>query len=315
MKLSKYFENPFEGPTITIPRLIAFTVFHLSKIIAFNIGNIYDSIIADTTSKLQALQVANDGEGVEEDESIAATEGKNIGRTTLQQFISNKEGTIKGFYGKKSITYKEFFPNGLKAFHKATDQDFITLVNGFKAKVTNHVADLGVAFETEVNNAVAAFAAANGLHITESGEIGPASIVVLTAAHALAVQLHINLFTIGIQNADGPPTIIASKFFDEDLLYAEHTKKMFKAQPAANSTTPVCTFTYGPGKSFHMKNKGAEQLSFRFSVDGILVGTEYTVQPGATVAKNFPDFYATGDTLVCINNAGVAGNYEVTQYI
>ncbi|MES2619288.1 MAG: hypothetical protein V4615_00435 [Bacteroidota bacterium] len=315
MKLSKYFENPFEGKDITVTRLIIFAVSHLSKLIAFNVGNIYDTIITDTTNKIQALQNAVDAEDVEEDQSIGATLGKNTARKTLQKFISDKEGIIKGTFGKDSVTYKEFFPNGLEAFHKATDQEFITLVNSFKTKVTNHVADLGVPFQTAVNNAVAAFAAAMGLHVTETGEIDPASVTILTAQHDLAVQLQVNLFTVGINNSGGPADIIASKFFDESLLFAEHHKSIFKAHPAPNSTVPVCAFAYQPGKSFHMKNKGAKPLSFRFSVDGILVGTEYNVAPGEQVDKNFPDFYVTGDTLVCINSEAVAGNYEVDELV
>jgi len=81
MKLSKYFENHFEGKDITAARLLAAAIFHVAKLVANNVANIYDTIIADSNTKVTALQNALSTEGVEEDQSIAATKGKDDGRT------------------------------------------------------------------------------------------------------------------------------------------------------------------------------------------------------------------------------------------
>jgi len=87
------------------------------------------------------------------------------------------------------------------------------MVNGWVTKVGNHSGDLGAPFVTAVTAAVAAFATATGLHVTESGEISPISITALTAQHALAVQMQTNLYTVGIANSDAPAEIIVIQIF------------------------------------------------------------------------------------------------------
>jgi len=73
-------------------------------------------------------------------------------------------------------------------------------------------------------------------------------------------------------------------------LFAEHHKSAFKGHPASNTIVPVCSFSFDPGKSFHLENHGADDLGFQFTVDGNPVGAVFTVQPGQKVNKNFPDF-------------------------
>jgi len=108
------------------------------------VANIYDTIIADSNTKVTALQQCPEHEGVRKTKALPH-QGKDDGRTTLQEFISDNEGIIKGTFGKKSVTTRVFSARA-GAFHKATDENFILMVNGWVTKVVTTPGDLGAPF-------------------------------------------------------------------------------------------------------------------------------------------------------------------------
>ena len=310
--LSNLFGDLLEDPKITNNRKVIFGNDQIVRLTDNNPAGIYTPIITATTAAVNALSVIIVARESDTSTREGSTVTKNRTRTALVEFISRKEGLIKSVFGKTSGQYQEFFPQGLSAFHSGTEMEFNNAAKVVLEKAHKFEIELGSAFVTELNSLYefwdTAYNRKNNDTVTADNDGSEEA----TKAKELQLQLTKNALFIAYNNV-GVATAYAT-YFDTALLFAPHRTRIYKGTVAANTVSMVHEVEYSAGKKFHMKNKGAVDLSFQLWLGETPVGNTFTVQPGKTVKKSMSDFFGLGDNLRVTNSSTTtAGAYEVRQ--
>lgn len=303
------FSDLFNDTRITNERLGTFTLDHLGKLTANNPGNVFNTIIADTQTKLTAFGAAYQLKGTNVGNQKGSTLTKLQTRKDFTAYIRQQEGTIRGKFGKSSEPYMQFFPNGLSAFNTATDSGYMDLVNNIIARATQYVADLGNDFKDAVTTLGEAYKTAEVTQTNEKGDVSNSRDAVTTERTDLTEQLTTNVLTIALQFIG--QTDKESIYFNTSLLFPQHRKRIYKGTPAAGATVLVTKISYEAGKFVKMENKGAADLTFQMYLQGNPVGNSFSVLSGNTVEKKMSDFFSNADELKATNTGSVIGNYKV----
>lgn len=312
--LEKLFEDWFNDPKITPNRLYNFSIHHVLKLIPNNPGGIYDTIIADSEARNTDFGTAYGLKKDDVDVRVESSKVKRTERTAFENYMSQKaEPAVKLKYGKGTTTYNLFFPHGLTGYENANDVDFEHAVNRAVELATTYEADLGTPFKTATIAAADAYTGAAQEQATDMGLESNANVGQETALFELRKQLRKNVYTLGLNNLAMPANILVSTFFDQSRLFAHQLLKRHKGQPAPNSQTLAFKVIYHGAKKLIFDVKGAGALGYQASLAGVRVGAILTVQPGVKVEKHFSDFWTDFDAIYVINNASVAGNYEVDE--
>ena len=89
----------------------------------------------------------------DEDTKFAVQQGLTIAvENAVENFkkaVSQKEGIVRGNFGKNSPAYQDFFPLGLTEYNKANLQNVELLMQRMVTAANAHVSDLGIPFLTE----------------------------------------------------------------------------------------------------------------------------------------------------------------------
>ena len=316
LDLIKPFENWFDDPEITPERLKTFTMDHLARLAANNPANAYNTIITDTQTAVTALDNAITNKGSQTSEREGTTFTKEQARDAFQAFISQKEGTIKGIFGKPSQAYEEFFPQGVSAYRKATDAAFGNMADTAVLKAVKYQVELGAQFVTDITALRDAYQTAKANQDTDVGDVSEARTGEEIAVHDLEVQLCVNVHTLALNmlgSGDPNPEMMVETYFDESLLFAQHRKHIFKGGVAPHTEQPVCSFTYHATDHFVLEHKSAQPLNWQMMLNNVPVGNVFTTHIGEKLDKAFADFAADGDTLVVRNDEDVDGQYRVVE--
>jgi hypothetical protein len=312
-EISKYFEKIFQDPKITPVRLESFTDDHLQRLIANNTGGIYDAIITATTATRTDFHNRVVAKDSETSQRLGSTITKETARKGLRNFMRVKQNYIADKFGKPSAGYSAFYPQGLSAWDRASDQSLIAMADVAVEAATFYVGILGAGFRTDLIAMRDAYVNAETNQTTEKGDVSNARVLELMAENALQIQLTINVHTIAIQNAGGPADETAHLFFDESLLFAHRFKHYFKSNVAAESTKQVCSFTYHPTSHFTIEHHSAKPLSWQMKLNGVPVGDPVSTTIGQKLTMAFSEFAPDGDELVVTNAESVEGIYRVIQ--
>jgi hypothetical protein len=313
IQVETLFENWFDDPRITVPRFKNFAQNNVTRMQANNTGNVYDTNITDTQLKITNLDNAIMNKGGENWEQASSVLGKNLKRELLQDFLSQKEGLIKSTFGKKSEEYKEFFPKGLDDFRRSTDEEFEEKTGIFLQKIIKYVGVLGAPFKADFETKRNAYVDAEAAVEANKGDVDGTGLAERVALNDLQIQLMINVYTIGIQNVGGPADVIATTFFDESLLFNDHTTHIAKGEVPAHAAKPAMAIEYHATNRFHIEHKSARPLKWQMHLNGVPVGNEFTTQIGEKLNKTYAEFAPDGDSLVVRNDEDETGKYRVIQ--
>ena len=308
-QINDLFTDFFNKPIITNERLGTFALDHIARVVANNPGGVFAGIIASTQTATEALGAAYVQKDATMGDQKGSTSTKNLARKAFSAYISQQEGTIRGKFGKTSEAYIQFFPNGLSAFNKATDTGYGLLVQNIVNRATQYVADLGVPFKDAVTELADKYLNAEESQTTEKGDVSSTIGVMLTERTDLTKQLTINALTIALQFP--LDTEKANIYFNTSLLFAQKRKRIYKGEPAANTTALVTKIVFEAGKFVKMNNKGADELTFQMFLQGNPVGNSFTVAAGEEEEKQMSDFFSNADELKVTNPANVIGKYVV----
>ena len=311
IQLEDIFQNFFADEKITTERLKAFAQDNVSRLTANNPGSVYNSIITATNTRITELDTAITARASDAGAQTGSVFTKDAARAAFQDYISRKEGLVKSTFGKPSAQYNEFFPQGLSAFHKATDEEFLNLAQTAVEKATTYETELGATFKTELTALFNAYKDALEATIDSKGETSDAQTDERLATYNLQIQLVTNVHTVALQNIEQGE--LALTYFNQSLLFAQQRKHLYKGELAANESKEVCTFEYGTGKSFRIKNKGAQAFTVQMKFNGALVGNAFTVASGKELEKTFPDFYTVGNALQISSTGTLPGEYYIEE--
>jgi len=155
--LSRFLENPFDAPGISMNELLSFSTDHVQRMIANNASGELSARITATTSALGLVEdCVSDDEtklGVRKSRKMA----KDAFRKSLMGSVAKIVAAVVVQYGDGSPEVTECVPHGRSIFSTCWDDKveghLQTLLNG----VTAHQADLGAPLVTTVTNLKAAW--------------------------------------------------------------------------------------------------------------------------------------------------------------
>ena len=114
--LSRFLENPFDDPGISLAELLGFTTDHLERMTANNSGNALDGRITATTSALGLVDDSASDDQTKLGLRKARVAAKEADRGTLPEKVGRIAATVGAKYGTHSEQLTECFPQGRMVF-------------------------------------------------------------------------------------------------------------------------------------------------------------------------------------------------------
>jgi hypothetical protein len=191
--------NPFDDPSISLPNLLAYTSDHLTKMTDKNTGGFLTARITATTTAFAGVNTAAQTDANKGGERKTATGAKTAYRDTITAGADQIYQALIVKYGKKSITLKTFFPEGLTGFNRKRDDEMGNALSSLVTELTNHQADVGAPL---VAQATALRDGWNAVYTPSEASSGAKDTSIdtkNTARAALQLELFKNLLTISLQ--------------------------------------------------------------------------------------------------------------------
>jgi len=233
LRISRYFENPFDDREISDDEIRDFTVDHLSRVTAAGDAD-FDEILAATDTALQNFS----GKVSSESTALAIRKARTAATNALAEKIkslwSQREGKIRDLFGKGTEKYIEFYPGGISEYSGAGVGQIETLLVRYAKAATDNLATVGQPFVTEWSGLQTQWQAVRGTQVSQKGAPSTAGDANTTARTALEKQLMVNIFTIAAKYVGEPEK--ASVFFNQSLL-----------ENGARSATPPANGAAGGG--------------------------------------------------------------------
>jgi len=88
--LAKFFENPFDDPSISMNELLAFVTDHLQRMIANNVGGELDARIAATSSALDLLLAC----ATDDNSKLGLRKARNLVKDAFRKDLPGKVAKI-----------------------------------------------------------------------------------------------------------------------------------------------------------------------------------------------------------------------------
>ena len=171
MNMETFFKNHFNTKEISDDNIRKFTEIHLQRMVAKNAGGSFSAMITNTTTAYTNYF----GSITNEDTKFALQQGLTITvNNAVENFkkaVSQKEGLVRGFFGKTSLEYQEFFPLGVTEYTKAILANVETLMTRFVTAANGHVGVLGIPFLTEFQDYLNTYKSAREAQLLKIGEV------------------------------------------------------------------------------------------------------------------------------------------------
>ncbi|HCY77063.1 MAG TPA: hypothetical protein DHV28_14165 [Ignavibacteriales bacterium] len=216
MDLRKFFKNHFDTKEISDDNMKKFAEVHLERLSANNGTAQFTAMITDTTNAYTAYY----GSITNEDTKFAIQQGLTITMNNIvenfKNFVSKKEGTIRGQFGDKSAEYQEFFPLGVTEYRQSNLANIDKLMTRFVAAAERYSAELGAALQTDAETYLTNFKAARKAQLEKIGEVSAQKTTTSTTRDGIENELMKNVHLIAsmfIGNVDR-----CMDFFDQSFI-------------------------------------------------------------------------------------------------
>ena len=218
INLKTFFKNHFNTSKISDDKLKKFTEDHLQRLISNNTSSQFDTLITDTTNAHQTYYGAISDEGSRFALQQALTKAMNNTVEAFKKAVSQKEGIIRGTFGKDAPAYQEFFPFGVGEYTHANLAEMERLMDQFLTAANAHTAELGIAFITEFQNYKSAYISARESQLLKKAEVTDLKSASTVKRDVVEVQLMKNLLTIAGMNIGKEE--MCNDFFDQSFIRA-----------------------------------------------------------------------------------------------
>ena len=160
------------------------------------------------------------GSMTDEDTKFAVQQGLTIAVNNsianFQKAVSQKEGIVRGNFGKDSREYQEFFPFGLTEYSQATLQNVEMLMQRMVTAANAHVGVLGIPFLTEFQGYLSAFQSARTSQLLKIGEVADSKTDTSFKRDVVEIELMKNVHLIGAMYVGDINTCM--DFFDQSFV-------------------------------------------------------------------------------------------------
>jgi hypothetical protein len=171
INMETFFKNHFNTNKISDDNMKKFAEIHIQRLTANNGGGEFTTMITNTTTAFTTYF----GAITDEATKFAVQQGLTVAmKNTVEAFkkgVSQKEGIIRGNFGKDSAIYQEFFPLGITEYTKATLANIELLMQRFVNAASAHAVELGIPFVTQFQDYLAFFQAARQAQLLKVGEV------------------------------------------------------------------------------------------------------------------------------------------------
>jgi len=214
--METFFKNHFNTDRISDENLRKFAEIHLQRMAAKNGGGEFTTMITNTTTAYNNYF----GSITDEDTKFAVQQGLTIAvNNSIENFkkaVSQKEGIVRGTFGKESPEYQEFFPLGITEYSKATLQNVEMLMQRFVDAATRFTVELGAALATEFQSYLTAYQTARASQLLKIGEVADSKTDTSFKRNDVENELMKNVHLIGAMYVGDINTCM--DFFDQSFV-------------------------------------------------------------------------------------------------
>lgn len=306
INLQTFFKNHFDNDKIADDRLKAFSEDHINKLtgwLTVHVDATLSALLADLALKHNAYFGAITDEktkfNIQQGRTIAADNAWNA----ALNFVRQKEGIIKGTWGKDSPTYQEFYPLGLDEYNHATKANKEAVLDQYLAAATAHSAELPLTFVSDFTFLATDWQTKFTAQQTQIGLVKDANSQTATVRDPLETQLMVMLLVIASKNAGHPEMV--NDFFNQSLLQAPqfNLPKEGEVNPGALKRA-VDLETFDPDFEIKLTNVSGGPLEFGLSLDGLAItgNTTTIASPGDTTVPL--SYFGVNATIIMVRNQG-----------
>lgn len=214
--LERFFENHFDTDRISDDKLRRYSERHLGLLATNDTEGRYGTLLEDTNS----AHITYFGSHADEDVKFAVQQGytkqKDAVFQRFKQLVSQKEGIIRGTFGKDSPQYEEIFPLGLSEYTNATLSTVDTLMNRMVTATGKFVEQLGQELVDLFTDIRDEFMHIRQAQVEKMGEVAESKADTQATRDVLEEQLMKNVLVIAADNIGHPERV--SQYFDQSLL-------------------------------------------------------------------------------------------------
>jgi hypothetical protein len=216
INMETFFKNHFNTSKISDENLRKFAEINLQRMAAKNVGGEFTTMITDTTTAYNNYF----GSIIDEDTKFAVQQGLTIAvNNSVENFkkaVSQKEGIVRGTFGKDSPEYQEFFPLGVTEYSQATLQNVEMLMQRFVTAANKYTVELGAALETQFQGYLTAYQTARASQLLKIGEVADSKTDTSFKRDEVENELMKNVHLIGAMYVGDINTCM--DFFDQSFV-------------------------------------------------------------------------------------------------
>lgn len=311
-----FFKNHFKSQRVGNARLKAFCDDHIIKLTAV-LSLAPNAVLQALLDALLPLYNSFFGAITSEATKFAIQQSRTIrvdnAWDDILLFIRQKEGIVRGTWGKDSDVYQEFYPLGLDEYNTATKVNKDIILQRYFDAVTAYSVTLGAAFVTEFNDLKTNWQAAFNTQQLQIGLVKNAASQTDTNRGPIEAQLMKNVLIIASEFVGQPDKV--NDFFNESLLQAPQYDLPKEGNINPGEVKLVTDLiTYDPDEELEVENLSGGILEFGFSFDKKTIVGNTTTIAGVGKEKMRVGNSGVQATNVMVRSQGtVVGSYRVDR--
>lgn len=198
--LSRFLDNPFDAPGISVDELLAFSTDHLQKTTSLNEGGEWDDHLPGLTAAIEQTLEFTGSDEIKLGFRKAKVAGKDAFRRTLpgkiSRIVSSFESTFGDNPGQLEDLLNQLLPSGQKVFHDCRDDRLVTYLDPVSAICTAQAAALPPAIVTLAQSLHAGWAAVYEASEQAKGQKGATALARRNARENLQLMLYRSLIKL-----------------------------------------------------------------------------------------------------------------------
>ena len=227
LDLKRLFEIWFQDPAFSVVEKLSFAGDHQGRLIANNNvddpvtgGSAFDTLVAEFATVYQTAGGVTSSENIALAVRKARTFAKAQHLELLKDTVSKREGGIEESFGKESVQYLTFFPQGLTQYRTMKEAEVLPLLDQFISAANTYKPTL----LGEFNGLRSTWLAVSGQAAQQAGAVSGADSAQDVAMAALEKQLMKNALTIALffltnEPDDAAREAKAALYFDQSKLH------------------------------------------------------------------------------------------------
>lgn len=316
INLETLFKNHFDTDKIGDDRLKAFSEDHINKLtgwLTVHVDADLSALLADLALKHNAYFGAITDEktkfNIQQGRTIAAD---NAWEAALK-FVRQKEGIVKGTWGKDSAQYQEFYPHGLDEYNRATKANKAAVLEQFRLAAIAHSAELPLTFVGDFTFLATDWQTKFTAQQTQIGLVKDANSQTATVRDPLETQLMVMVLVIASKNVGHPEMV--NDFFNQSLLQAPQFNLPKEGTVNPGETKKAVDLeSFDPDFELKLTNVSGGPLEFSLSEDGITPSGNSTTLGGPGSTTVALSYFGINATFVMVHNQGtVVSQWKVSR--